>query len=1053
MKKKQLKTIGLVFSIIVAAVGVFFGGKYIVQAVAENDYVEGDPIDLTEDEIYLTKSGKGVSITTRPDGTESTISLPEMPEYGEADMFLEIVPDQCQQVLSWLSADNAVISDEELTRRISLVRNGPVKDQNVTNDSLIQPLTGLSYKNFHVWNPEINLYEKKDDGTYKYQEIFDKVKEISDNSELTQKEKKNQVEAYIQEKCYIYTGLYSVKNKYNIVTTNGEFGVGSDFAGVSQTALNDKINWDHTTFNGEKASEQSVSKGYFVVSNSVSQDTLYVNCATKTAGNNYNNDWRQKFVYTETKPDSGRDIRTISGFDSGSDWIGNNFWQLQTGDYLEIDEDWKIEKWAYNTGVTTHIYSYYCLTNNDVLKWGLLNPYENQEHTSLKNEKDWETEYNRNFKVVTVTPEQLNELEKYDTIDSLDYIERADLLYLNSIPGRDGQEFQVMQTYYKYIQEYSEELQSDGSIKVITKDLDTNNLKTYQNSSDIEWSICMKLIKKIGTYVNFPVLVNSNLWTQNKCEDRTLQIYKSDATNWRSESHVASLSNATKVCLIASQFNLLARKNELPEGLSKDEQEGYVNFFKNIRDIYTEEGLYMGERTFMEDIYPNIQKIKIKNPTGNQEYTGYYDRTRNLAEDDKPNDDEKDFYLWGNYTFYPTGYNKGADNWTVDLKKTYGYLETFTFSRASAPDTTETYSLKEGSSNQEMFYGTDADRSSSGKHYQNVVGQPQNQSIFTTDGNRFLQIFSSLREILLKPQPNAIAKKMIVKVKKPGFKHNGEYGWFLNLYEDEEANKSITSDNYVTVTFTVENPAENKNDGYFYVQEVNVNEGEDAKTPQHYEEKLKKSKDYIQEDDCIDVEITDKAGNPVELKTLTDAERKMTGYKVPEGEIFTFKFKYRLTDYLGTTSGLDGKKYPKVLFSTRVVGYDFEPIGSDQVSDLNKSYLVKKDKAYSTCYTINFDVNKDEPSKEGLKKALLNEGSDASVWEYTKEKPTSGTCINDKIDEKPSILDPDKVANIDTGDYIALDSAWQFLEVTEKTEPATDYVQLDFMKRHLFNLQ
>lgn len=1052
MKKKQLKTIGLVFSIIVAAVGVFFGGKYIVQAVAENDYVEGDPIDLTEDEIYLTKSGKGVSITTRPDGTESTISLPEMPEYGEADMFLEIVPDQCQQVLSWLSADNAVISDEELTRRISLVRNGPVKDQNVTNDSLIQPLTGLSYKNFHVWNPEINLYEKKDDGTYKYQEIFDKVKEISDNSELTQKEKKDQVEAYIKEKCYVYMGLYSVKDKY-VIESKEAFGEGSDFSKVSSTALSDKYNWDTELISSQEVSTSfHATSGYFVKVDAVSDDTLALDKGNKKAASNIFEQRFRVFKYTTELP-LGQKIQDYSNYNpSDTNWFTNNIGNIKVGDYYEIpsNEEWNISTISYDK---TYKYTYHCLTNNDVLKWGLLNPYENQEHTGLKNEKDWETEYHRKFKVVTVTPEQLNELEKYDTIDTLDYIERADLLYLNSIPGRDGQEFQVMQTYYKYIQEYSEELQSDGSIKVITKDLDTNNLKTYQNSSDIEWSICMKLIKKIGTYVNFPVLVNSNLWTQNKCEDRTLQIYKSDATNWRSESHIASLSNATKVCLIASQFNLLARKNELPEGLSKDEQEGYVNFFKNIRDIYTEEGLYMGERTFMEDIYPNIQKIKIKNPTGNQEYTGYYDRTGNLAEDDKPNDDEKDFYLWGNYTFYPTGYNKGADNWTVDLKKTYGYLETFTFSRASAPDTTETYSLKEGSSNQEMFYGTDADRSSSGKHYQNVVGQPQNQSIFTTDGNRFLQIFSSLREILLKPQPNAIAKKMIVKVKKPGFKHNGEYGWFLNLYEDEEANKSITSDNYVTVTFTVENPAENKNDGYFYVQEVNVNEGEDAKTPQHYEEKLKKSKDYIQEDDCIDVEITDKAGNPVELKTLTDAERKMTGYKVPEGEIFTFKFKYRLTDYLGTTSGLDGKKYPKVLFSTRVVGYDFEPIGSDQVSDLNKSYLVKKDKAYSTCYTINFDVNKDEPSKEGLKKALLNEGSDASVWEYTKEKPTSGTCINDKIDEKPSILDPDKVANIDTGDYIALDSAWQFLEVTEKTEPATDYVQLDFMKRHLFNLQ
>lgn len=1046
MKKKHLKTIGIVFSIIVVAVGVFFGGKYIVQAVVENDYVEGDPIDLTEDEIYLTKSGKGVSITTRPEGADNTISLPEMPEYGEADMFLEIVPDTCQQVLSWLSADNTVISDEELTRRISLVKNGPVKDQNVTNDSLIQPLTGLSYKNFHVWNPEINLYEKMDDGSYKYQEIFDKVKEISDNKDLTQKEKKNQVEAYIKEKCYISMGLYSVKDKY-VIESKEAFGVGSAFSKVSSTALSDKYNWDTELVSSQEVPNSfQVSSGYFVKVDTVSDDTLGLDMQSKKAGSKINEQRFRKFKYTTELP-SGQKIQDYNNYSSDINWITNNIDNIKTGDYYEIssNEEWNITSISYDN---TYKYTYHCLTNNDVLKWGLLNPYEDQEHIKLKNEEEWEIEYNRHFKVVTVTPEQLNELEKYDSRESLDYIERADLLYLNSIPGRDGQEFQVMQTYYKYVQEYREVLQPDGSIQVVTKDLDTNNLKTYQNSSDIEWSICMKLIKKIGTYVNFPVLVNSNLWTQNKCEGRTVPIYKSGATSWRTENHDASLSNASKVCIIASQFNLLARKNKLPEGLSKDEEEGYRNFFKNITDTYTEEGLYKGDRTFMEDVYPYIQKIKVKNSAGTHTYTGYYNRTIGLAEEEKPSSDDKDFYLWGDYTFYPIGYNKGAENWTVELKKVYGYLETFAFNGTNANDTTE-----KNPSNREMFYGTDADRSSSGKHYQNVVGQPVNQSIFTTDGNRFLQIFSSLREILLKPQPNAIAKKMIVKVKKPAFKHNDEYGWFLNLYEDEESNKSITSDNYVTVTFTVENPAENKNDGYFYVQEVNVNEGEDSKTPQHYEEKLKGSKGYIQEDDCIDVKITDKKGNPVELKMVTDAERKMTGYKVPEGETFTFKFKYRLTDYLGTTSGLDGKKYPKVLFSTRVVGYDYEPIGSDQVSDLNKSYLVKKDKAYSTCYTINFDVNKDEPSKEGLKKALLNEGSDASVWEYTKEKPTSGTCINDKIDEKPSMLDPDKLSFIETGDYIALDSAWQFLEVTEKTDPATNYVQLDFMKRHLFNLQ
>ncbi len=1050
MKNKQLKKIGLAFSILVVAVGVFFCGRYIVQAVADNVYVEGDPIDIEEDEIYLTKAEKGTPVVSNTMSADGMISLPTLPEYGRGDVFLEITPDKCQQVLSWLSADNAVISDEELTRRISLVRRGPVKDQNVINDSMLQPLMGGSYQNFYVWNPEINLYEKEDDGTYKHQDILDEVSKISSDNDLTQKQKKEEIESYIHDKCYIKIGLYSVKKKYEIETTQ-EFGEGAEFNEVSAVALKDTYNWDTETTVNRTPIETKKTSGYFVRVNNVSDSTVGLDFANKTASVESSN--QRLFKYTETKPETGRKIQTLDNYNANdTNWVNNYlWWPIQTGDYYEIEagEEWTLHE--------VHVekkfkYTYHCLTNNNVLKWGLLNPYEDQEHTSLKQEKEWKEEYNRTFKVVTVTPDELNAQEKFDTKDTLDYVERADLLYLNSIPGRDGQEFQVMQMYYKYIQSYQEILQPDGSVQVSTEDIDQNNLKTYKNSSDIEWSICMKLIKKLSTYVNFPMLVNSNLWTQNKCEDRNIQIYKDNNNAWRSEGHVASLSNASKVCLIASQFNLLARKKELPEGLSEEEKNGYINFFKNITDIYTEEGLYTGERTFMEDIYPYIKKIKIKNSTGSQEYTGYYDRIANMAADaDKPQNDEKDNYLWGNYTFYPTGYNKGASNWTVDLKKKYGYLETFTFTRGGAPDTTEKYSSSE--SNQEMFYGTDADRSSSGKHYQNVVGQPQNQSIFTTGGNRFLQVFSSLREILLKPKPNAVADKMIIKVKKPAFKYNSGYGWFLNLYDNDNENNAISENEVVTVTFTVENPADNKNDGYFYVQEVNVKENEDAKTPQHYEEKLNSSKAYIQEDDCIDVEIKTKSavvvsGSPwqvVNPKKVTDTKRDMTGYKVPAGEKLTFQFKYRLTDYLGRTTGLDGKRYPLVIFSSRVVGYDYEPITDVSVPKGGKAYLVKNEKALSTGYTVNYN--------EKSKKALLYEGSDAAVWVFKSKEPTSGACIDEDVNKNPAILDIENLNKIKTGDYITINTSWELLEVTEKTDPVTDYVSLDFMKRHLFNLQ
>ena len=78
---------------------------------------------------------------------------------------------------------------------------------------------------------------------------------------------------------------------------------------------------------------------------------------------------------------------------------------IKVGDYYEIpsNEEWNISTISYDN---TYKYTYHCMVNNDVLKWGLLNPYEDQEHITLKNEDEWEIEYNRRFKVVTVTPER-----------------------------------------------------------------------------------------------------------------------------------------------------------------------------------------------------------------------------------------------------------------------------------------------------------------------------------------------------------------------------------------------------------------------------------------------------------------------------------------------------------------------------------------------------------------------------------------------------------------------------------------------------------------------
>ena len=87
-------------------------------------------------------------------------------------------------------------------------------------------------------------------------------------------------------------------------------------------------------------------------------------------------------------------------------------------------------------------YTYWNLVNNDLLKDALLNPYDDVNHTALKTSTQIEEELKHKFIVITTKASQVNELAKYDTPQTLDYIERCDMLYLNSLnPNTDTQQF------------------------------------------------------------------------------------------------------------------------------------------------------------------------------------------------------------------------------------------------------------------------------------------------------------------------------------------------------------------------------------------------------------------------------------------------------------------------------------------------------------------------------------------------------------------------------------------------------------------------------------
>lgn len=113
-----------------------------------------------------------------------------------------------------------------------------------------------------------------------------------------------------------------------------------------------------------------------------------------------------------------------------------------------------------------------------------------------------------------------------------------------------------------------------------------------------------------------------------------------------------ALNNVAKLYLVSIQFDLLARHSD---------------------------GV---KRSFMEDILPYIQTVKLKSTSGINDYsaktTGYY--VRPLATSDSISDfnKKKSYYLWNALTFYPAelGGNQNT-NLGVDKYVEYGYSANF----------------------------------------------------------------------------------------------------------------------------------------------------------------------------------------------------------------------------------------------------------------------------------------------------------------------------------------------------------------------------------------
>lgn len=445
---------------------------------------------------------------------------------------------------------------------------------------------------------------------------------------------------------------------------------------IKEAAKKDDKNWKKSYEKKVKAAERmDATSGYFVITKGGEGDFFF------NPGNNYIGtddswleDYHYKWVYSEEKPENGIDI--LSVMDRGSiDNIVNKNNDQYVNYYLEVTEGetYKDVPLGRDEIWDEYTFEYYGLKVRDILKRSLF---------KFSDEEDYE---NFHMKVICMTPAELNKISEKDTDDTVDMIERADMFYISTysyfgakakpessddsdIGEDDTEDYDTIEerlidgteSFYKF---YNNWVEGD-------KDYSFNQKKDvtrfYEN--DLEWSSCMKIIKRVSENKNLPLMYNKAVGTilnqgVTQGTDTEECMYISDAKEDYTHAHrKGSLNNISKLYLISVQFDLMARKSS----------GGY-------------------SRTFMEDIYNSIQTVSLSKETlkdaaaNTAKTTGYYVRKPALNCPDEKHAateyQERANYLWNTCTFYPeeisVNMDGGFDQETIDRFINKGYLATY----------------------------------------------------------------------------------------------------------------------------------------------------------------------------------------------------------------------------------------------------------------------------------------------------------------------------------------------------------------------------------------
>lgn len=308
-----------------------------------------------------------------------------------------------------------------------------------------------------------------------------------------------------------------------------------------------------------------------------------------------------------------------------------------TGLYLDLSKENGLTcQYIVEPEETKDIYTfdYYGIANNNILKRQLF---------QFKTQKECDDFH---MQVICMTPEELNAMAKKDTDDTVDMIERADMFYLGGYDSDTYEIKDIYKLYYKFVKGQSE--------------YDTTEILSFLDQ-DLEWDLCYKLIYRLCNNKNLPLVMTNVLGKIATEGTATISMYQNET--FPNVSRRATLNNLAKLYIIASQFDLTARK---------EENENFV-------------------RTFYDDILipGKLQKVALTKGAQNSsdspaQFTGYYQRPKVIQSEDKI-EREKCYYLWNTLTFFPEALEGKWFNETqcstekadVDDFVNYGYMRSY----------------------------------------------------------------------------------------------------------------------------------------------------------------------------------------------------------------------------------------------------------------------------------------------------------------------------------------------------------------------------------------